>query len=266
MLYKNAETLPGVFSSLRWPGIINGPLWTLPYELKLYISVAIAGTLGLLARPRIVLSGVVILAIGHTLIQTSFPAMQAGLLAAWMRLLFYYYAGVACFLYRDRILLNGLVALVGLAFVVVLAALRSSAAGAVFDLILPYLLLVLAFVPRGGVRLYNRLGDYSYGMYIFAFPIQQVLLQIKVGLTPYSFFFSAFSVTLVVAVASWHFVEKPALLMRDRIHTRADLWANLKGAFASRARVASPPSADVRAGGKSGCLEGDERPQKFPKI
>ena len=60
-------------------------------------------------------------------------------------------------------------------------------------------------------------GDYSYGIYIFGFPIQQTVTQF----TPHAGFWwfnlsIALPVTLVFAATSWHAIEKPALDLRKR--------------------------------------------------
>jgi peptidoglycan/LPS O-acetylase OafA/YrhL len=56
----------------------------------------------------------------------------------------------------------------------------------------------------------------SYGLYLYAFPVQQLLLHVlgpKLPVTP--FFLVAFVATLPLAIASWRFVEAP-MLVRSR--------------------------------------------------
>ena len=69
----------------------------------------------------------------------------------------------------------------------------------------------------GRIRLYNRLGDYSYGVYIYAFPVQQLAAHSWSGITPFQDMALALPVTLLFALLSWHLLEKPALALRDRI-------------------------------------------------
>ncbi|MBQ1763654.1 MAG: acyltransferase, partial [Aquincola sp.] len=65
-----------------------------------------------------------------------------------------------------------------------------------------------------------RLGDYSYGVYIYAFPVQQAVtaLQPQIGLGTHIAVSTLF--TLVLAVLSWHAVEKPALAAARRWRSR----------------------------------------------
>ena len=55
------------------------------------------------------------------------------------------------------------------------------------------------------------MGDYSYGIYILCFPIQQTMVMLNPGITPFWLFVSAFPAVLALAILSWHFVEHPAL-------------------------------------------------------
>jgi peptidoglycan/LPS O-acetylase OafA/YrhL len=84
-------------------------------------------------------------------------------------------------------------------------------AGAVAEISSPLIalsLLNLALSIKGPLLAYNRLGDYSYGAYIYAFPIQQSLVHFFT-FSPLSLALTASAVTISVAVASWHFVELP---------------------------------------------------------
>mgnify|MGYP006914780188 FL=1 len=65
----------------------------------------------------------------------------------------------------------------------------------------------------GRLREYNLLGDYSYGTYIYAFPIQQLVAHWGVR-DPFVNIAIALPITLICAVLSWKFIEKPALDLR----------------------------------------------------
>ena len=74
----------------------------------------------------------------------------------------------------------------------------------------------LAYVPGGRVRGYNRVGDYSYGVYIYAFPVQQSVVALMPGVSPLALLAIALPITVLLAVASWHLVESPALGLLHR--------------------------------------------------
>lgn len=74
-----------------------------------------------------------------------------------------------------------------------------------------YLVFCFAYLPKGWIRKFNLIGDYSYGLYIYAFPIQQAVILIFVDIGVLEGALISFSMSLVLAILSWHFVERPFL-------------------------------------------------------
>jgi len=97
----------------------------------------------------------------------------------------------------------------------------------VYSLAAPYLLFYFAYVPGGFIRHYNRVGDYSYGVYIYAFPVQQTIAALIPGVSVLSMFLLSASVTLTLAMLSWHLLERYALGLKGYYvgHTRRLLGA-----------------------------------------
>ena len=62
--------------------------------------------------------------------------------------------------------------------------------------------------------------DYSYGLYIFAYPVQQTLIWATGMKSAPLHIAASLAVTLVIAGLSWHFIEEPALRLKDRFRTR----------------------------------------------
>ncbi len=121
-----------------------------------------------------------------------------------------FFAGTTLYLWRDRFGLSRtrLALLFG---AVCLAALNRQAFFIVYLLVLGPITLNLAYLFGGWIRNFNRLGDYSYGVYIYAFPVQQCLAALIPGISVNRMNVYASLVTLTLAVISWHLVEKPAL-------------------------------------------------------
>jgi peptidoglycan/LPS O-acetylase OafA/YrhL len=88
---------------------------------------------------------------------------------------------------------------------------------ALYPLALAYLVTWLALVPAGPIRLYNRLGDFSYGFYLWQFPIQQWIVQRDPGSSPLGLMLAAAPITLGLAALSWYLVESPALRLKQRV-------------------------------------------------
>ena len=225
LLLNIQETLPGVFEHNPLAGVVNGPLWTLTFELKFYLLlfglwwstswlVAPARRVRLLAR--LVLALAIIALIGHLLDLLVLPGERAGL-----ELGFHFFTGATFFLYRDRISLSRRRLLVALALLV----LSTSIDGVFAITLLPclaYVLLYLALVPAGPIRRWNRLGDYSYGIYIYGFPIQQWLIEGMPGIEPAALIAVSAAIVTSLAVVSWHVVEAPALARKPmQRHGRA---------------------------------------------
>lgn len=66
---------------------------------------------------------------------------------------------------------------------------------------------------------YRRLGDYSYGTYLYAFPLQGLAVWLWGPLTPHLNVALAIPPTLLCAILSWHLIERPTLHLRHQRRT-----------------------------------------------
>ncbi len=199
--------LPGVFASNPYPHSVNGSLWTLPMELKMYVGCLAAGMLGLFRRRWLFnlafAAGVAFFAwhpdwfpVSHGL----WAARQLGLAFAF---------GASAWVNRAWIPLDAAATAVALGIIVFAPA--RIGINLLFVPLFVYLLLSVPLHPKLYWRGANRRGDYSYGLYIYAFPVQQVVIMTWPMLDPRLVFAIALPVTLVIAIASWHVIERPAL-------------------------------------------------------
>jgi peptidoglycan/LPS O-acetylase OafA/YrhL len=76
------------------------------------------------------------------------------------------------------------------------------------------LVLALAYLPGGFIRHFNRFGDYSYGLYIYAFPVQQSIAALIPGVGVAAMIALSFVVSLLLSIMSWHLIEKRALALK----------------------------------------------------
>jgi len=79
-------------------------------------------------------------------------------------------------------------------------------------LTMPYMVVSFGLLSLPGLRQAGRFGDISYGLYLYAFPVQQLLLYLRPGI-PAPILICAL-ITLPLAFLSWHFVEKQALRIK----------------------------------------------------
>lgn len=234
--------LPGVFQDNPYPNAINGSLWTLVYEVACYLGVFLAGTLGLLASRGRFASALAVYAVACAL--TALPGAETMLhpkLLALRDLSFPFALGMAFYVWRDRIALSYLLA-VGLGLAA--ALLRPTPLfPPAFVIAIAYAVFVFGYRSSGPLRRYNALGDYSYGTYIYAFPVQQAVVELAGPMTPLENMLLALPITLLLAVVSWYVVEKPGL---DRRHALARL---LERGF-RRGQMQSAPAVVEAGGGK----------------
>jgi hypothetical protein len=119
-------------------------------------------------------------------------------------------AGMVLYLYRDKIRLDYKIALLSL-FIWALSF-RTAYVVYVTSLVLPYLVIYFAFIRTPRLHKLAKYGDFTYGLYIYAFPIQQLIVYFLVdALTPARLFGLSIIATFPAAMLSWFLIESRAL-------------------------------------------------------
>lgn len=205
--------LPGVFEQLPFPGVVNGSIWTLRAEFLCYVAVVLVGLLP--ARVRPVVIAVVTIAAG-ILAPLGLRVADSDL-STTAEVLVYF--GVGAFLRAavPRSALRGDAALVALVAWGVLAWLLPELAHPLSWVLLPYVVLSIGLTSTPVVRRAARFGDLSYGVYLWAFPVQQALLHLAPGTGAIASVLVVTPISALLALASWHLVEKRAMIAKDRL-------------------------------------------------
>ena len=199
------NTLHGVGSNQTW----NSPLWTLFFEVFCYVFILLFVNLFRKHRHRLLILCCV--AISILVASTSTLPSSVGLTA--LRLLTFFLMG-AMFNYSHK----------KFTWIILFAIGFGEMIGFDSHLILNSLLISLflfVLLPSGEKRSRSKLpGDYSYGIYIWHWPILQTLFAVE-GATggSRSWYFSfaiAFPLVCLIAIMSWHLLEKPGLLILNR--------------------------------------------------
>lgn len=218
----------GVFPNNPSPGDLNGSLWSIPYEFWCYIGVVALGVAGVLRSKRFLLA-LFAVSIAISILFAVYQWTPGGKILGtifgyppfWARLLPMYLAGVVSYRFRSHLSLKGawiLLACIGMAA----AALLPQGWALLFPIVGAYLVLVLAFHPSVRLHNWNRFGDFSYGTYLYGFPVQQLVMHwIGHSVSPWKLFSIATPATIGCAALSWHLVEKWFLRGARRIVTES---------------------------------------------
>lgn len=207
------DKLPGAFANNPFPHAANGSLWTLPVELRLYVALALAGVAGLLARPRAWLAAGLVLVAAALAWPDQVP-LDPNTRGTRLAALLFLLGSLAC-VWQRHLPLSLPAAAVAAALPIVDAN-GLARDGPLFALLLAYVVLVAAYHPALRLPGLARAPDYSYGLYVYAFPIQQAIVWAAPDIAPLPLFAAALAATLAVAAISWHALESPALRLKSR--------------------------------------------------
>ena len=210
------------FSGNPYPRAINGSLWTLQAEVQCYWIVVGLGLTGLLTRRRLttclfsVSYAMYASQVLHFMYAGQVSHLGNGELSRW-RLWTYFLFGVMM-AHRGEAPTRRDLVFAGFALAGLLASLNNPTA---FVLALPLLgsYAVLAVSRARGHfcgRLFSRF-DLSYGVYLYAFPVQQLVVQYCDARTPLVLAIYSMPITFLLAWMSWVWIEQPAMKSRERL-------------------------------------------------
>jgi peptidoglycan/LPS O-acetylase OafA/YrhL len=212
VLFPFGADLPGVFDESIYGNSVNGPLWSLPVEVFAYLLLFLMGVVGLLrSRAAVTALAVAGLAWAAVWVTVTSPAVGAvSVLAAFA-------LAAATYDWRDRLVLSHPVAATAFVACVLAGFGPEWLAVVVWTVGAVYLSFWFAYALPPVGRVLTRFGDASYGLYIWAFPVQQTIVQVLGDdIHPWLLVVLATPIVWLLAIASWRLVERPALARKPR--------------------------------------------------
>ena len=234
-LYRIQYVIDGVFEKNPYKSAINGSLWTIPYEFTMYILLSF---LIIFRKKKIVMQ--ILLLMSFLLLLTGnifyFEQLkQYGFILSGEHLLdlgvFFIAGSLLAAINIEKIKRKK--ELLILISILVIASIYFDFYNYSKYLTLPILFILIGLNPIPYIyNIGNKLGDLSYGIYIYGFPVQQTLMYYFKFNYLELMIFSLF-ISYIFAYFSWHFIEKNALKLKKLRPTA--VWQN--GGFSAKLKI-----------------------------
>ncbi len=207
-LYHNQFYLPGVFNNLKPANDINASIWTLTPEVLLYILLLILSLLKLFKSTVVAAISFVLFMVCCSLLHDQ--SYNGWPLDYYISFSMFFFQGAALYLFRKYISFRWYWVLPGALLIYFIP--DAWVKWMLFTLLVSYVVIYI-----GNTRQLVSLKGYdvSYGLYIYAYPVQQILLiTIGSAINPWLQSFLTVLCTLPFAFVSWIFIERPALSLK----------------------------------------------------
>ena len=213
-LMQNQWTIGALATDQPVPGYLNPSLWTLPHEFACYIALMFIASVGAIKK-RSVWPILIFVAVFLNYALDPTHARWMGRIYAQpsvTRLPIYFAAGVVWWCWADRVQVSKPVWCA-------IATLAAVATGfGQYHWVMPFCMAAILFPLAAWFRTPQFLAnnDYSYGIYLYATPLERVLAMLKLPFaSAWLFCLLATALVLPFAMLSWHLCEKPALKLRS---------------------------------------------------
>lgn len=212
--------LPGVFENTSSSTKVNSNLWTLPFELVCYITISVFIALGLIKAPKKLLWLTVAATVALAIANAVYGFQVTNKHLPGLVVVYYFVVGVLFYQFRYQIKFSLVYFLACIAISYPLMMFTRTIY--FYPVFLTYITVFIGLFPFPQFKLLKS-GDYSYGIYLYGYPVTQGLVAgfpvlkesivATVGLT--------FLGTCLLAAFSWHAVEKHCLKLKKYISPRS---------------------------------------------
>ncbi|PHR62353.1 MAG: hypothetical protein COA47_04615 [Robiginitomaculum sp.] len=205
---------PQIFAQNPFDGEWSASLWTLRYEAMAYAGTALLAVLGL-NRSKTAMLAVFVAVTGFFVAVRLFPQILPDPLVHLSRFGMTYLLGALLYVYRDQIKLSWVI---GAVTVILAATFGWFGSQASFEILLNFVLaaglLLIGFAKLPFAAKLSRMPDFSYGVYIWQWPIMQALWYFEIARSPLVTMALAIPASIAVGALSWYLLEKPALALK----------------------------------------------------
>jgi peptidoglycan/LPS O-acetylase OafA/YrhL len=202
--FLSMPVTPDVFKNTWYPAL-NGSMWTISKEFTFYLLILVAGVTGILRFRHIFIAFTV-----ATFALLTFYKLKNISFVPDLRLASFFLSGACYYLYRDYLRYKGKISIIMTA-IVVLFMFWWRSSELVLATVGGYVIFYIANIRSTLLSHFNRLPDVSYGVYLYGWPIQKLLLWYYPSMSPWTLFISAAPLAILMGTVSWYLIEKPAL-------------------------------------------------------
>lgn len=201
--------LPGVFEGTPFPKAVNGSLWSLPIEIRMYILLAgVWFLLGLIKQQRTEkVKAIAWLVVFFCLLMAFYQKNTTDAVSHGVRLTAFFFCGTLLQTYKEKIQISDRLLLIALLTIFCSSLLPKAYLQISYSIVLPYLVIHFAYCNSTIINKLRTKDDISYGLYIYSFPIQQILISEFPDSQPVSLFFLSMGFTAAISFVSWRLIE-----------------------------------------------------------
>lgn len=210
-----------VFVNNPFASSVNGSIWTLKHELGCYFIVMIfsffyvfknRSTLLVISIVTLLLA-ILNIKFGINVLNLNESYWLLGIAEYNSFIIFscYFIMGSLIYIYKDKLKVNYRYLL--LCTLLIMLGNKTSNLKIILLLVLPYFLISICLITN--IKSVTKYGDFSYGIYIYSFPIQQLIVNYigqNISLTTYIIL--SIIISFIFAVVSWRFIERPFLYLK----------------------------------------------------
>ena len=210
------------FKDLPLPGL-NDSVWTIQFEFGCYLLVPLAALIGFFRKKWFFIVAFFAMYVlvfmqwyGYFWPFKSYSFLLLENPWYYPKFITYFLAGSCVYFYRDKIIRSNILA-IGSFILIALSFAWIKCVEQVLPIAGTYLLFYIVFHPAIKLGNFAKYGDFSYGVYLYGWPVQGLIMYyFKDHLTPGLFFITALPIAIMCAYCSWHLIENTFLKLKKK--------------------------------------------------